>query len=119
MQKPDLNSPAMQKPLHSPTQTDSSIPPKNPKTHLKKKRHRISGAFKPLKKGPAAPSNDLRLTDDMDTSDQLESETTQPQPGLSFTPPHFFKAARSIKHNAVPATSFQNLGDFALSPHPT
>jgi hypothetical protein len=99
--QPDLNTPAMKKPLHSPTQTDSSIPPKNPKTHLKKKRHRISGAFKPLKKGPAAPSNDLRLTDDMDTSDQLESETTQPQTGLSFTPPPHISSKQLVQSNIM------------------
>jgi hypothetical protein len=37
----------------------------------------------------------------MDTSEQLEPATTQPQPGLSFTPPHFFKAAYIRKQATV------------------
>jgi hypothetical protein len=63
-----------------------SYPLKNTQTHLKKKRHRFLGSFNPHKKGPTAPSFDLKLTEDMDTSDRLYNSSNQSW-STSYTPP--------------------------------
>jgi hypothetical protein len=99
-------------------QVSPSYPPKNTQTHLNKKRHRFLGSSNPHKKGPAAPSFDLRLTEDMDTSDQTNSTAPQTNAGLSHTPPHYFKAARKGKKTAAQALSHQKTGDIELSPNP-
>jgi hypothetical protein len=66
-----------------------SHPPKNSKTHLKKKRHRSSESPNSRKKGPAAPSFDLRLTEDMDFTDQIDSTPLKPLLVYLILPPIF------------------------------
>jgi hypothetical protein len=87
----------------------------NLKTHLKKKRHRNFAPSNPHKKGPTAPFFDLRLSDDMDTSDLSETQPILPKDDHPKTPPHFFKAIRTRKKVDL---SSQKLGDIELSPNP-
>jgi hypothetical protein len=88
----------------------------NPKTHLKKKRHCLTGTSTPHKKGPGALSLDLQDSDDMDTSSQFDTNSTLPSSVSTHSPHHFFKAARKGKKVAYHATPSHNSGDTSLSP---
>jgi hypothetical protein len=99
-------------------QETPNYPTKNPKTHLKKKRHRISEPYISLKKGSVVPSCDHRQSDDMDFSDHIEPPTPHPQTNPSFSPPHFFKAARIRKPAAPQAHLSQKSGNIELFPNP-
>jgi hypothetical protein len=92
-----------------------ATPQKTPKSTSKRKD--TSESYNSHKKGPATPSFDLRLTEDMDFTDQIDSTPPQTTPGLSHTPPHFFKAARKGKKAAAQAPSYQKIRDIVLPPN--
>lgn len=87
------------------------------KTHLKKKRNRLTGNLNPLKKGPGSSHFDHLVSDDMETSYQIDTNTTLPNPSSPHRLRHFFKASRKGKQVSTPAhNTFFESGDNVLSP---
>jgi hypothetical protein len=90
------NSP--QPPEHEP------LPSPIPKTHRRKKRNRLVGNQKPLKKGPAAFQLNLQDVEDIDTSyqdDLYPLDSNSPLKQLACT---FIKATMKAKQASLPQT---------------
>jgi hypothetical protein len=85
-----------------------ATPQRTSKLTSKRKDIEIQDPQTLIKEGLAAPSLDLMLLDDMDTSNVSETQPNLPKVDLPKTPPHFFKATCTRKKVAI---SSQKSGD--------